>query len=137
MTTRVAKYNCTAPTLTKGFGSPAKGPRPRLAKYDASSAAEATIVVHQRGGRRNAATITSASSTKGRSRTVVSLLGGAENTQIVIPSSADAISANSAGGGIARLNSRLRQRIAQPMITGAMHKDPSQFPAHHSCHSRK
>src|SRR5258708_22545858 len=61
ITTRIARYNCTAPTRTKGLGSPAKGPSPRLAKYDAISAAAAANAVHQRGGRRNAATITSAS----------------------------------------------------------------------------
>src|ERR1700720_2637440 len=99
ITSRVARYNCTAPTRMKALGSAAKGPKPRLAKYDATIAAAATSVVHQRGGRRNAATMTNASTMNGGSSTVAMLPGGAENTQIVMPSSTSPMSANSPAGG--------------------------------------
>jgi len=39
-----------------------------------------------------------------------------------------------------RRRNRMLARVppnGQHINTGAMHKDPSQFPAHHSCHSRK
>src|SRR3984957_10862972 len=137
MATSVARYNCTAATRTKGFGSPAKGPEPRLAKDDANKAAAAASVVHQRGGRRNAATSMSASNMNGMSMIVVTLPGGAENTRTVMPSMAQKISADSIAGADGADNRGARQRTAQPITTGATHKDPSQFPAHQSCHSRR
>src|SRR5271165_7629469 len=68
---------------------------------------------------------------------VVTLPGGTENTQVVVPSRATPISAVSSAGGDGRDISRNRSRTAQAITTGATHKDPSQVPAHHSCHSRK
>src|ERR1700722_271413 len=137
ITTRVARYNCTAPARTKALGSPAKGPRPRLAKYDARSADAAANDAHQRGGSRNAATRTSASSMKGRSKMVVTLPGGAENTQIVMPSNVHPMIATSTAGEDGAASSGLRHLTAQAMMTGATHTDPNQLPAHHSCHSRR
>ena len=79
----------------------------------------------------------SASNMNGMSMIVVTLPGGAENTRTVMPSMAQKISADSIAGGDGADNWRARQRTAQPITTGAMHRDPSQFPAHHSCHSRR
>src|ERR1700678_2175673 len=101
------------------------------------SAAAATNDEHQRGGRRNAATITSPSRRNGRSRTVVMLAGVAENTQNVMPSTAHPASAVSSADTDGDVSSGLCQRTAHAITTGAMHKDPSQFPAHHNCHSRQ
>ena len=55
-------------------------------------------MVDQRGGMRNAATTTKASSTKGMSRIVVTPPGGAENTQAVMASIAKPISIISMAG---------------------------------------
>ena len=93
--------------------------------------------VHQRGGKRNAATITSANRTKGRSRMVVTLPGDEENTHSVIPSKPQPMAAISAAGGGGTDHLRARRRMIQLTSTGATHKDPSQLPAHHSCHSRR
>src|SRR5580700_984401 len=68
---------------------------------------------------------------------VVTLPGCAENTHIVMPSNKLPISASSRTGGEGSENSRIRKRIAHTKTTGATHKDPNQFPAHHSCHSRR
>lgn len=86
---------------------------------------------------RNAATSMNASNMNGMSMIVVTLPGGAENTRTVMPSMAQQINASSIGGTDGADNSRARQRTVQPITTGAMHSDPSQFPAHQSCHARR
>src|SRR5580704_1577914 len=93
-------------------------------------------MVDHRGGMRNAAITTKASSTKGMSSIVVTPPGGAENTQLVMASMANAISIISTAGPAGAECWRARQRTAQPMTIGAMDRDPSQLPAHQICNSR-
>ncbi len=66
---------------------------------------------------------------------VPTLPGRAENIQIVMPIKAAPISANSVAGAGRPGDSCARHRTAQDITAGAMHKDPSHFPAHQSCHS--
>src|SRR5882724_9963088 len=135
--TRVARYSWAAPTRTKGFESPAKGPRPRLAKYETKMAVAAASIDDHRGGMRKAAITTNPSMTNGISRMVVTPPGGAENTQLVMASIPKPMNIISTAGPAGAECRRARQRTAQLITIGAMHSDPSQFPAHHSCHSRR
>ena len=73
----------------------------------------------------------------GKSMMVVTLPGANENTQTVMPMTAAAISAISAAGADGADIFGARHRRNQLNTTGATHNEPSQFPAHHNCHSRR
>ena len=92
--------------------------------------------VDQRGGMRNAATTTKASSTNGMSRIVVTPPGSVEKTHAAMASSANPMNIISIAGPAGAECSRARKRTAHPITIGAMQSDPSQLPAHHIWHSR-
>src|SRR6202012_5160570 len=101
----------------------------------ASSALMQANAADQRGGKRNAATITRPNSRNCRSNCAEPAPGPWENTQTVKPRTAAPIPTSSKVGADGAENSRARQRTAQLFPPGATDNEPNQLPAHHSCHS--